>query len=115
MEQVTENCISLILSFTSPLDTCRASSVSTVFKSAGDSDELWNKFLPSDINRILSRSVSPPFNYTTKRHLYFLLSDSPILLDDGNVVILPLLSFLDFVLFVYLVVQFLFYVLFVGS
>ncbi|KAL8114433.1 putative F-box protein PP2-B12 [Apium graveolens] len=84
MEQVTENCVSLILSFTSPLDTCRASGVSTVFKSAGDSDELWNKFLPSDINRILSRSVSP-FNYTTKKHLYFRLSDSPILLDDGNV------------------------------
>ncbi|KAK1376379.1 F-box domain, Phloem protein 2-like protein [Heracleum sosnowskyi] len=83
MDQVTENCISLILSFTSPWDTCRASGVSTEFKSAADSDELWNKFLPSDITQILSRSVSP-FNHTTKRHFYFLLCDSPVLLDHGK-------------------------------
>ncbi|KAK1376380.1 putative F-box domain, Phloem protein 2-like protein [Heracleum sosnowskyi] len=83
MEKVTENCISVILSFTSPLDTCRASCVSNDFKSAADSDELWNKFLPSDIHPILSRSVSI-FNYNTKRQLYFLLCDSPLLLDDGN-------------------------------
>lgn len=84
MDQLAENCVSLILSFTSPLDTCTASCVSTDFKSAADSDELWNKFLPSDIDRILNRSVSP-LNYTTKRRLYFLLCDSPILLDHGNV------------------------------
>lgn len=93
MEQVTENCISLILSFTSPWDTCRASGVSNEFKSAADSDELWNKFLPSDVTHILTRSLSE-INYTTKRHLYFLLADSPVLLDDGNLVILH--SFLFF-------------------
>ncbi|XP_074363695.1 putative F-box protein PP2-B12 [Apium graveolens] len=75
MEHLTENCLSLILSFTSPKDTCRA---------AGDSDELWNKFLPPDINQILRRSIST-LTYTTKKQLYFSLCDSAILLDDGNV------------------------------
>ncbi|XP_074362035.1 putative F-box protein PP2-B12 [Apium graveolens] len=85
MEHLKENCLSLILSFTSPRDTCRVSDVSTELRSASDSDELWNTFLPPDINQILRRSIST-LTYTSKKQLYFLLCDSAILLEDGNVV-----------------------------
>ncbi|XP_074324292.1 putative F-box protein PP2-B12 [Apium graveolens] len=85
MEHLKENCLSLILSFTSPRDTCRVSDVSTELRSASDLDELWNTFLPPDINQILRRSIST-LTYTSKKQLYFLLCDSAILLDDGNVI-----------------------------
>ncbi|KAM7462025.1 hypothetical protein LguiA_030146 [Lonicera macranthoides] len=78
-----EGCISEILSLTSPWDACRSSAVSPVFKSAADSDAFWERFLPSDYLSILARSVSPVV-YTTRKQLYFLLSDSPILLDGGE-------------------------------
>ncbi|CAK9154654.1 unnamed protein product [Ilex paraguariensis] len=78
-----ESCISEIISLTSPTDACRAPSISSVFKSAADSDTVWEKFLPSDYTEILSRSVSPVV-YSTKKELYFRLCDTPILLDGGN-------------------------------
>lgn len=81
-----EGCISSILSLTSPWDVCRASGISRRFKAAADYDAVWEKFLPSDFPEIIARSVSP-LNYSTKKQLYFLLTDSHILLDDGKLVI----------------------------
>ncbi|KAJ4957167.1 hypothetical protein NE237_013950 [Protea cynaroides] len=46
-----EGCISNILSLTSPSDACRSSVVSSVFRSAADSNSVWERFLPSDIHR----------------------------------------------------------------
>lgn len=86
--ELPEGCLSEILSLTSPWDACRASSISRGFRTAADSDGIWDRFLPSDYLDIIARSVSP-VNYVTKKQLYFLLCDSPILLDDGNLVIYP--------------------------
>ncbi|CAK9142187.1 unnamed protein product [Ilex paraguariensis] len=83
LSSLPESCISEIISLTSLTDACRATAISSAFKSAADSDTVWEKFLPSDYTEILSRSVTPVV-YSTKKELYFRLCDTPILLDGGN-------------------------------
>lgn len=78
-----EGCISEILSLTSPGDASRASAISVGFKLAADSDAVWQRFLPPDYPEIIARSVSPVV-FDTKKELYFLLCDSPILIDGGK-------------------------------
>ncbi|KAF7847580.1 hypothetical protein BT93_L2822 [Corymbia citriodora subsp. variegata] len=46
--QLPGDVISQIISLTSPQDACRASAVSTSFRSIADSDQVWLKFLPLD-------------------------------------------------------------------
>ncbi|KAK4485276.1 hypothetical protein RD792_007908 [Penstemon davidsonii] len=82
-----EDCIAVILSFTSPKDACRAAAVSPEFRSAANSDNLWERFLPYDYKNITGRSVSPVI-YSTKKELYFMLCKSPLLLDGGKLHIL---------------------------
>ncbi|KAK4413954.1 hypothetical protein Salat_2808200 [Sesamum alatum] len=48
---------------------------------ANDAD--WERLLPLDYQEIVSRSVSP-LNYATPKDLYLKLSDSPILIDGGE-------------------------------
>ncbi|KAF8388370.1 hypothetical protein HHK36_027036 [Tetracentron sinense] len=85
LKGIPEGCKSKILSFTSPRDVCRSSLVSSNFRSAGESDIIWEKFLPSDYQDIISSSVSPsPVVFCSKKDLYFRLCDSPILIDGGN-------------------------------
>ncbi|OVA05665.1 Phloem protein 2-like [Macleaya cordata] len=86
-----EGCISSILSLTSPRDACRSSLVSSVFKSAAESDALWDKFLPSDYKEIISRSFSPSssattsvVNFSSKKELYYRLCEDPLLIDGGH-------------------------------
>lgn len=83
--RLPEECISTILSLTSPMDTTKFSIISHGFKSASDSDNVWERFLPPDYRQIISTSVSPVL-YATKKHLYFNLCHSPILLHEGNTV-----------------------------
>lgn len=78
-----EGCISNIISLTSPQDACSASVISVGFKSASESDTVWEKFLPSDYEEIISNSVSP-LNYATKKDLYCHLCHSPILINNGK-------------------------------
>ncbi|GKE03325.1 F-box domain, cyclin-like protein, partial [Tanacetum coccineum] len=80
---LSEGCVSYILARTSPRDACRASSISKGFKCFANSDAVWEMFLPVDYQEIISRSVNPVV-YASKKELYFFLSDSHILLDDGN-------------------------------
>ncbi|KAL5702485.1 hypothetical protein ACHQM5_027698 [Ranunculus cassubicifolius] len=86
ISDLPEGCITNIISFTSPRDACSSSLVSSTFKSAADSDVVWDKFLPSDYRDILSRSVSPLRlnDFPSKKQLYFRLSDHPVLIDGGK-------------------------------
>ncbi|KAK2974949.1 hypothetical protein RJ640_000726, partial [Escallonia rubra] len=81
--EIPEGCIAEILSLTTPADACRAAAIAWRFKSAADSDGVWERFLPSDHPEIVARSVSPVV-YATKKQLYFGLCDSPILIDGGK-------------------------------
>ncbi|RZC63515.1 hypothetical protein C5167_025262 [Papaver somniferum] len=69
LERLPEGCISDILSLTTPADVCRSSLVSTLFKSAADSDAVWEKFLPADYQDIISRALHPfpPAAATSKK------------------------------------------------
>ncbi|KAI3943892.1 hypothetical protein MKW92_023814 [Papaver armeniacum] len=86
MERLPEGCISDILSLTSPADVCRSSFVSTLFKSAADSDALWEKFLPPDYQDIISRAMYPfpSAAAPSKKELYYGLCDDPFLIDGGS-------------------------------
>ncbi|KAK6161353.1 hypothetical protein DH2020_004734 [Rehmannia glutinosa] len=78
-----EGCIANIISFTSPKDACRAAAVSLGFKPAAESDVVWERFLPPDYKEIVSGSNSP-VACSTKKELYFLLCQSPLLVDAGK-------------------------------
>lgn len=88
--QLPEECISHIISFTSARDACRSSLVSPLFRSAADSDVVWEKFLPSDYKDFISQSVLIPettLNAMRKKRLYFHLCNNPITIGNGNMVI----------------------------
>ncbi|KAJ8561206.1 hypothetical protein K7X08_027396 [Anisodus acutangulus] len=78
-----EGCVSDILSYTSPKDASTSSAISRGFKSAAESDVIWEKFLLDDYQDIVSRYVSPRV-CSSKRELYFSLCDSPVLIDGGK-------------------------------
>ncbi|KAL3736712.1 hypothetical protein ACJRO7_025625 [Eucalyptus globulus] len=84
-----EGCIATVVSFTSPPDACRLASVSSIFKSACDSDAVWASFLPPDWLPMVSRSAS------SLKELYFSLCDDPVLVGDGTMVSLPRLATLN--------------------
>ncbi|XP_043722219.1 putative F-box protein PP2-B12 isoform X1 [Telopea speciosissima] len=86
LQSLPEGCVSNILSLTSPSDACRSSVVSSIFRSAANSDSVWEKFLPSDIHKILSSSVSPSSlpNFSSKKDLFLYLCDNPLLIDNGS-------------------------------
>ncbi|KAI3935353.1 hypothetical protein MKW98_027173 [Papaver atlanticum] len=84
IERLPEGCISDILSLTSPADVCRSSLLSTLLKSAADSDALWEKFLPPDYEKTISRASNPiSLAALSKKELYYRLSDDPLLIDGG--------------------------------
>lgn len=80
-----EGCIAAVISFTSPRDACRFSSISRIFKSAADSDAVWEHFLPSDYRDILARSDAglSLLDSLSKKHLFMHLVHNPLLIDNG--------------------------------
>ncbi|CAH8355294.1 unnamed protein product [Eruca vesicaria subsp. sativa] len=75
------DCISTIISFTTPRDACVAASVSKMFELAVKSDSLWKKFLPSEYT-----SLIPLYSriFSSKKELYFTLCNEPLLIEDGK-------------------------------
>ncbi|CAL5364689.1 unnamed protein product [Camellia sinensis] len=57
-------------------------SVSSSFHSAANSDIVWERFLPSDYEDIVSRLVTP-LKFSSKKGIFVCLCD-PILIDGGN-------------------------------
>ncbi|KAJ1692408.1 hypothetical protein LUZ63_009106 [Rhynchospora breviuscula] len=76
-------CVSHIISLTSPHDACMFSLTSTGFRSVADSDDTWLHFLPSDIDSILSRAVDPVV-FSSKKDLFVKLCEPPLLIDGGK-------------------------------
>ncbi|KAJ4775426.1 F-box family protein [Rhynchospora pubera] len=80
------DCLSRIISLTSPRDACRCSAVSTFFQSAAAADVVWEHFLPADLDNILSETLDKPV-FLSKKELYFHLSNEGILVDDGKMIL----------------------------
>ncbi|KAF3457657.1 hypothetical protein FNV43_RR02315 [Rhamnella rubrinervis] len=71
MGMLPEECISYIISFTSPMDACRSARVCRLFRSAADSDVVWERFLPHDILQILSDSdLASSMHWLSKRNCF---------------------------------------------
>ncbi|KAJ6406111.1 hypothetical protein OIU84_009770 [Salix udensis] len=81
-----EGCIAKVLSFTGPTDACRLSIVSSMFKSAEESDAVWERFLPRDYQSIIFTSDSSVLlaSLSSKKELYLRLCEKPIIIDDGK-------------------------------
>ncbi|XP_030458903.1 putative F-box protein PP2-B12 [Syzygium oleosum] len=100
MDALPEECIAHIISLTgltTPRDAARFSAVSRAFRSASDSDAVWHKFLPPDLDLIVSTSSSspppppqqqpqPPLgrSLTRKKDVFLRLCSSPLLIDSGR-------------------------------
>ncbi|KAK4851010.1 hypothetical protein QYF36_011771 [Acer negundo] len=80
--KLPEECVSAILSLTSPLDACRSSLVFSTFRSAMESDMVWDRFLPSDYSDMVSRSLTH-LNFSSKKQLFQYLCN-PLLIDGGK-------------------------------
>ncbi|KAF3338393.1 putative F-box protein PP2-B12 [Carex littledalei] len=83
ISRLPQDCLTRIISLTSPRDACCCSAVSTNFQLAADADAVWEHFLPPDLDHILSRTEDQ-LVFTSKKDLYFLLSNRDIILDDGK-------------------------------
>ncbi|KAK8599709.1 hypothetical protein V6N13_060466 [Hibiscus sabdariffa] len=80
-----EECLCLIISFTSPADACRSAVVCPALRSAVDSDGVWEKFLPCDYKSIILDSSSPASLLSMeKKELYFRLFCHSILIQNGT-------------------------------
>ena len=83
-----EGCIANVISFTTPSDACRLACVSTTFRSAADSDVVWDRFLPSDYLSAISDSASSPTSsLLSKKELYLRACHNPLLINEGKLVI----------------------------
>ncbi|XP_024003684.1 F-box protein VBF isoform X1 [Eutrema salsugineum] len=76
-----ESCVANIISFTSPADVFSSTAVSSVFRLAGDSDFVWEKFLPSDYKSLISQSTDHYQNFSSKKEIYRCFCDS-VLIDN---------------------------------
>ncbi|KAL3523400.1 hypothetical protein ACH5RR_016234 [Cinchona calisaya] len=85
--ELPEGCIANALSLTSPRDACRLSLVASTFRSAAQSDDVWERFLPPDYRDVLGRSaegIKLLRSSMSKKELYVRLCDEPILIDNGT-------------------------------
>ncbi|CAI9768959.1 unnamed protein product [Fraxinus pennsylvanica] len=87
-QELPEGCIANVLSLTSLKDVCRLSLVNSTFRSAAESDAIWERFLPPDYRHIISRSIegadSILAKFRTKKGLYLYLCHNHILIDGGT-------------------------------
>lgn len=79
-DTLTEDCISNIVSFTSPRDACVFAAVSKSFESAVKSDIIWEKFLPLQYPSMIPPSLAS----SSKMEIYFYLCNDPVLIEDGK-------------------------------
>ncbi|KAL2941090.1 F-box protein PP2-B15 [Bienertia sinuspersici] len=87
LNELPEDCVSTILSLSSPLDVCRAAAASSELRLSAQSDCVWESFLPVDYHEIVSRADNESLlKFCTKKELLFLLCNS-LLIDGGNKVV----------------------------
>ncbi|CAN1326346.1 F-box protein At2g02240 [Linum perenne] len=88
MDNLPEDCLAEILSYTGPVQSCKLATVSPSFSSASQSSAVWDKFLPPDCCRILSGissdNVRDSLLQGPKKQLYLTLCQTPVLIDDGR-------------------------------
>jgi len=94
MDSLPEHCVSAILALASPEDACRLALVSRTFRSAAQSDVVWDGFLPPNCDALLARLVRP-LKFNSKKELFLSLC-RPQLIDSGRKVNFGGFSFLGY-------------------
>ncbi|CAH8387631.1 unnamed protein product [Eruca vesicaria subsp. sativa] len=79
-DTLPEDCISIVVSHTSPRDACVMASVSKTVKSAAESDLVWEKFLPPEHSSL----VSPWMRFSSKKKMYMYIANDSFLFDGGK-------------------------------
>ncbi|KAL9685351.1 hypothetical protein QQ045_022800 [Rhodiola kirilowii] len=87
-DQLAEGCVANIISLTSPPDACRLALVSYMFRSAADSDAVWERFIPRDVQEVVEPSAAAAAAChqlvgLSKKQMFLRLSDIPLLIDGG--------------------------------
>lgn len=82
IHDLPEDCLAQVISFTTPINACKSSTITTMFHNAAESDFVWDKFLPCDYRDIVSNLVTP-MEFSSKKDLFFKLS-APLLIEGGN-------------------------------
>ncbi|XP_073146768.1 F-box protein PP2-B15 [Henckelia pumila] len=84
ISRLPEDCVSRILSLTSPKDSCKMLAVSKQFRAPAESNLVWDRFLPTDYAQILpSINTCPTRDFQSKKELFLTLSDY-VLVDGGK-------------------------------
>ena len=84
IDMLPGDCVSKILSFTSPANAFRSSMVSSMFHSVVESDVVWEMFLPTDYKDVASRLITP-LTFTTKKELFVSLCHHVLIVDGRKV------------------------------
>ncbi|AEC05559.1 unnamed protein product [Arabidopsis thaliana] len=79
-DALPEDCISKVISHTSPRDACVVASVSKSVKSAAQSDLVWEMFLPSEYSSLVLQSA----NHLSKKEIFLSLADNSVLVENGK-------------------------------
>ncbi|XP_057536512.1 putative F-box protein PP2-B12 [Amaranthus tricolor] len=79
-----EDCISYILTLSSPSDVLRSSAVSKQLLMVSESDSVWDNFLPSDCYDIISRSPAPFSDFKSKKDLFLHLCNTHVFLNENT-------------------------------
>ncbi|XP_010502234.1 PREDICTED: F-box protein PP2-B1-like [Camelina sativa] len=80
-DTLPEDCISMVISHTSPRDACVVASVSKTVKSAAQSDLVWEVFLPTEHSSLV---VPRSANHLSKKEIFLSLADDSVLIEDGK-------------------------------
>ncbi|GLJ20943.1 hypothetical protein SUGI_0382300 [Cryptomeria japonica] len=72
LEDLRENCISSVLSFTTAKDVCRLAAVCRCWGSAADADLVWEKMIIQRFGEKISKGFSS-LSFPFKKHLYICL------------------------------------------
>ncbi|KAL1824694.1 hypothetical protein ACET3Z_011472 [Daucus carota] len=85
-----EGCLAHSISYTTPVDACRLRLVASSVRLIADSNAVWERFLPSDYQQLISRAVPDDQGFvhymltsTSKKEFYIFLCDQPLVIDDG--------------------------------
>jgi hypothetical protein len=80
---LSEDCLALAISLTTPMDACRCCAVSRAFQKAANSDSVWRHFLPKDYLSILARA-DDRVHFTSEKKLLVSLVKDHVLLDQHS-------------------------------
>uniref|UniRef100_A0A803LPA0 F-box domain-containing protein n=1 Tax=Chenopodium quinoa TaxID=63459 RepID=A0A803LPA0_CHEQI len=88
INNLPDESIATVISFTTPRDACHIATLSTTFNNVvGNSDIVWDRFLPPNYREIVLRASNVDhvhlLDTLSKKDLYMYLADNSLLLDQG--------------------------------